>query len=63
MGKFIMTTIVGAAIDVIVVCALVFLMSVGFGFEFTISLGISVWAATLLIRWVCKFTRKEKAND
>lgn len=63
MGKFVMTTIVGATIDVVVVCALVFLMSIGFGFEFTINLGISVWAATLLIRWVCKFTRKEKAND
>lgn len=54
------TTILGATIDVAVVCALVFLMSIGFGFEFTISLGISVWASTLLIRWMFRFIRKEK---
>lgn len=54
------TTILGATIDVVVVCALVFLMSIGFGFEFTISLGISAWASTLLIRWMFRFIRKEK---
>lgn len=63
MIRYISTTLLGFAIDIVVVCSLVYLMSIGFDFTFDISLGLSVWALTMLIRWVLKFGRKAADID
>lgn len=59
MAESILITLLGMIIDLAVVCTLVFCMSIGFKFDFTMSLGISVWSATLLVRWVLKLSRQK----
>lgn len=55
---YIAQTILGIYIDVAMITVLTFAMSVGFKFDFSLSVGFSVWALTMLIRWTYKMVRR-----